>query len=136
MDLFETSHEYALAHCISKDCKMGAGIAVEFKRRFSKLQKSVMDQNPQIGDAINHYSNQRLLFNLITKEKYWHKPTYKTFRATIENLKEGMRTLNSNKLAVPLLGAGLDGLNWENNREIIKEIFKGTDMEILVCIKK
>ncbi|WP_243644230.1 hypothetical protein [Paenibacillus pinisoli] len=45
-DLFSMADEYFLAHCISSDAKMGAGIAVEFRKRF-KL-KSLQDM------AINH----------------------------------------------------------------------------------
>lgn len=33
-NLFDLPEEYALAHCISEDCALGAGIAVEFQRRF------------------------------------------------------------------------------------------------------
>lgn len=31
-DLFTMDDAYCLAHCISSDAKMGAGIAVEFKK--------------------------------------------------------------------------------------------------------
>lgn len=30
-DLFSASGDYALAHCVAADLKMGAGIAVQFK---------------------------------------------------------------------------------------------------------
>ena len=33
-NLFDLPSEYALVHCISEDCALGAGIAVEFQRRF------------------------------------------------------------------------------------------------------
>lgn len=33
-DLFSGPEDEALAHCISKDCHMGAGIAVMFKKKF------------------------------------------------------------------------------------------------------
>lgn len=33
-DLFSCPAHEALAHCISEDIRMGAGIAVEFKKRF------------------------------------------------------------------------------------------------------
>lgn len=34
-DLFSCPPEEALAHCISEDCRMGAGIAIMFKRKFA-----------------------------------------------------------------------------------------------------
>lgn len=133
MDLFKTDNEYALAHCISQDCAMGAGIAKEFRRRYPKMPNRILEKNPQIGEAISYYGNKRLIFNLITKSKYYHKPTKETFCAAIQSLKLALVNLNIDKLAIPLLGAGLDKLNWDDNREIIQEIFKDTNIEILVC---
>ena len=34
-DLFTVSNDYALAHCISADFTLGAGIAKEFDKRFN-----------------------------------------------------------------------------------------------------
>lgn len=38
-DLFTVDDKYYLAHCISSDCKLGAGIAVEFQKRFNLRSK-------------------------------------------------------------------------------------------------
>lgn len=38
-DLFTVDDSYYLAHCISADFKLGAGIAVEFDRHFDLLIK-------------------------------------------------------------------------------------------------
>jgi O-acetyl-ADP-ribose deacetylase (regulator of RNase III) len=38
-----------------------------------------------------------------------------------------------NKVAMPIIGCGLDRLQWNKVSEIIKDIFKDTDIEILVC---
>ena len=40
-----------------------------------------------------------------------------------------------NKIAMPMIGCGLDKLNWDKVSQIIKETFKDTDIEILVCKK-
>ncbi len=37
---------------------------------------------------------------------------------------------------MPKIGCGLDGLNWDIVRSIIKEVFKDTDIEILICIRE
>lgn len=39
------------------------------------------------------------------------------------------------KLAMPKIGCGLDILEWNKVSEIIKDVFKDTDIEILVCVK-
>jgi hypothetical protein len=38
-DLFSVSEDYYLAHCISADFALGAGIAVEFVKRFNMRKK-------------------------------------------------------------------------------------------------
>ena len=37
-NLFELDEKYSLAHCISLDCKMGKGIAVEFDKKFKGMK--------------------------------------------------------------------------------------------------
>ena len=37
-NLFELDKKYALAHCISQDCAMGAGIAVAFDKEFRGMK--------------------------------------------------------------------------------------------------
>ncbi len=37
-NLFTAPIDYALAHCVAKDFLMGAGIAVEFKKRYGSIQ--------------------------------------------------------------------------------------------------
>lgn len=130
-DLFAVDSDYFLAHCISADAKMGAGIAVEFKRRFNliQLQKEAAQIPLKVGSCV---MVGRTL-NLVTKQVYWGKPTYETFRMAIEDMKELALKHDIKKIAMPTIGAGLDKLNWTKNREIIKEVFADTVIEILVC---
>lgn len=132
-DLFEVDDSYHLAHCISSDAKMGAGIAVDFKKKF-KLghMTDAAKTNPYpVGKCIEIGR----VFNLITKKVYYGKPSYETFRAAIEDMRNIMVSRNIRKVAMPQIGAGLDRLSWGKNREIIKEVFADTDFEILVCRK-
>ena len=39
-DLFTMPNDYALAHCISADFALGAGIAKEFDKRFDARKKN------------------------------------------------------------------------------------------------
>ncbi|WEG18608.1 macro domain-containing protein [Alkalihalophilus pseudofirmus] len=130
-DLFSVSNDYFLAHCISADAKMGAGIAVKFKRRFKlwEFQKVAQETGLKVGSC----AMVGRVLNLITKECYWHKPTYLTFRAALVNMKKIALKHEIDKIAMPQIGAGLDRLDWEKNKEIIQDVFKDTDVEILVC---
>ena len=35
---------------------------------------------------------------------------------------------------MPKIGCGIDGLDWTAVKMIIKQVFKNTDIDILVCI--
>ena len=37
------------------------------------------------------------------------------------------------RVAMPVIGCGLDRLEWEKVSEMIQEVFAGTEVEILVC---
>ncbi|KAH0518587.1 Trem-like transcript 1 protein [Microtus ochrogaster] len=48
-DLFECSRTDSLAHCISEDCRMGAGIAVLFKKKFGGVQELLNQHYKETG---------------------------------------------------------------------------------------
>ena len=119
---------------------MGRGIVTEFNRRFS-LGKKLRIFHPcylrewqENGKEYDCIVCGRVI-NLITKEKYSHKPTYATLRGALERMKEECCLYNIQKVAMPLIGCGLDKLKWEQVSAIIREVFGDTDMEILVCIR-
>lgn len=139
-DLFTVPTDYILVHCISTDLAMGAGIAKEFARRGVKAQLQRKYQNVEVGDClVSHATGWDVELSLVTKEKYWQKPTYKTMRMALEDAKilrcEGITSDENVKFAMPRIGCGLDRLQWDKVKTIIEEVFADTDVEILVCVK-
>ncbi|AIQ65415.1 hypothetical protein PSTEL_22170 [Paenibacillus stellifer] len=116
-DLFTMPQEYYLAHCISADAKMGAGIAVQFRKRFklTSLQDRAANHELEVGKC---YRVDRV-FNLITKSKYWHKPTYETLTMALRSMKELCEQESIQKMAMPEIGCGLDKLQWGRVKEIL-----------------
>lgn len=131
-DLFDVRTDYVLAHCISEDCRMGAGIAVAFVNRNPHMRNELLKQVPKIGDAIFYKGEQHDVFNLITKKNYYDKPTRSDFNLAVASLKKEMVERGLKKLALPRIGAGLDKLNWEESSQFIQETFKDTDIQIFV----
>lgn len=138
-DLFTVPTDYILVHCISADLAMGAGIAKEFTRRGVKAQLQRDYQDIEVGDClVSDTTGWRAELNLVTKEKYWQKPTYETMRMALEDTKslyEEIMSYENVKLAMPRIGCGLDRLQWDKVKVIIEEVFADTDVEILVCVK-
>lgn len=142
MNLFDVDKSYTLCHCISKDCELGKGIARVFAKEYPRMKPFLKDAvkflHYTVGDAIryddgNPLKHKHNVINLITKEKYWHKPTYHTLKLALFSCKVICKDMGITKLAMPYIGCGLDRLKWEKVREIIKGIFDDTDIEILVC---
>lgn len=134
-NLFDLSEEYALAHCISEDCALGAGIAVEFQRRFKIrdiLKEYIRNEPKRYPRTIWTNTMGRLVFNMITKEKYWHKPTRENFELTLEELIDLCKQLNVHKLGMPRIGCGLDRLQWSWVKNKIEENFADMDIDIQV----
>ena len=48
-------------------------------------------------------------------------------------MKRVCKANNIKKVAMPVIGCGLDKLKWDKVSKIIKNIFKDIDIEILVC---
>ena len=133
-DLFLVDfNEWTPAHCISLDCKMGAGIAVPMKEEFKLHDLSTIILNSNIpikvGDAVYHNK----VYNLITKKNYWDKPTMKSLRETLMFMCIHSKKHDIRKIVTPRIGSGLDKLSWFYVRSTIVSIFAVTDMEIMVC---
>lgn len=137
-DLFTVSDDYYLAHCISADFGMGKGIVVEFNKRFD-MKRKLQTKYP---DYIDQFTRHRIggdcilegrVLNLITKERYYGKPTIVTMRIALQKMKKICIEEDITKIATPTIGAGLDRLKWDNVVKQIKNIFGDMDIEILVC---
>ncbi|CAH8772040.1 hypothetical protein [Paenibacillus dendritiformis] len=107
------------------------GIAVEFKKRFklASLQETAKHSPLKIGTC---YKVGRAL-NLVTKAKYWHKPTYESLTQAVVSMRVVCLEEGITALAMPQIGCGLDKLQWGRVREMIKDVFADTDIEIVVC---
>ena len=139
-DLFTVPDEYYLAHCISADFAMGAGIAVQFNRQFAMRDKLraayphyLADWQAQ-GRCFDCLLEGRV-FNLLTKERYFHKPTYQSLQGALTVMRDICRQQQVRHVAMPLIGCGLDRLQWLEVSAIIQKLFADDGLEILICIK-
>ena len=110
-DLFDAGRDWALCHCVSKDLKMSAGIAVAFKERFGGLEE-LRRQRINVGGVGVLRRDGRYIYYLVTKERYSDKPSLKSLEASLVALRERITADGVQRLAMPKLGCGLDGLSW------------------------
>lgn len=134
-DLFTVPQGYDLAHCVSADFNLGGGIAKQFCTHFDMRERLLN----YYGDGVKGAGfalKMSNVYNLVTKEKVSDRPTYENLINALTDMKEDMVDTGVKKIAMPKIGCGLDGLNWDIVRSIIKEVFKDTDIEILICIRE
>ncbi|XP_027602849.1 ADP-ribose glycohydrolase OARD1 isoform X1 [Pipra filicauda] len=130
-DLFSCPPSDALAHCISEDCRMGAGIAVLFKKKFGGVQE-LLDQKKKTGEVAVLQRDDRYIYYLITKQKVSHKPTYESMRKSLEAMRAHCLHNGVTDISMPRIGCGLDGLQWDKVSAILGEVFENTDIKITV----
>lgn len=133
------------AHYISADCAMGAGVAEQFVDWFKKeydlnLRSICSSRDVNVGTCIE----TGRLFNLITKEHYWDKPTYSSLERSLKSMaKAYMQDYVTNSMegaeaetttiVMPRIGCGLDQLEWTKVMNIIFRVFRYVPINIVVC---
>ena len=157
-DLFSQETEgLALCHCVSRCLAMGKGIAVLFKRKFGGVEE-LRGQQLEVGDCgrllrrvgVSGGALVRPIYYLITKPRYFHKPTLDDLRSSLEAMRDDFCTLLAEEtattgqgggatpqrprhIAMPRIGCGLDGLSWDGNvRDLCLDVFDGTGICITV----
>ena len=137
-DLFTVPYGYILCHCITADFALGAGIAKKFAELGVRdaLLQHYNEPYPYswggIGDCLfTEATKWQGEYNLVTKEKCWHKPTERTLRQALTVMLKLCDT--DEKIAMPKIGCGLDKMKWETVEQLIREVFEDSDIEILVC---
>jgi O-acetyl-ADP-ribose deacetylase (regulator of RNase III) len=125
----------SLCHCVSVDMAMGKGIAVEFKKRFASVPE-LKRQGAAVGSGAvlprPAASATAFVYYLVTKEKYWNKPTLAAVRGSLEWMREHAVAHGATGIAMPRIGCGLDGLRWEDVRELLTQVFGGTNIKLSV----
>jgi len=128
--VFEAPEGVALAHCVSADLAMSAGIAVQFVRRWPDIRSGYSRSEP--GSLHVHSSSRGYIFNLITKERFDDKPSLEDFRKSIVALKSKMQALNIKTLAMPELGSGRDRLNLSKVIHVLQSILVEAGIGIIM----
>lgn len=129
-----SGYNIAIVHCISNDWKLGAGIAKKIDEQFEvKKNFNYNEIKTSVGDSVAVKGKHATVINLITKELYYHKPTYKTLRASLESLAKN-EEYKEHILLMPMIGCGLDKLSWDKVSIIIDEVLKDRKIAVF-CLK-
>ena len=124
-NLFESQD--SLAHCISSDFKMSAGIARSFKRKFPyNFPESI--NSPLFVQQVE----DRFIYHLVTKKRFSQKATYDSLRQSLEAMTNHANKHKFTQIIMPKAGCGLDRLEWHKAERLIKEICAQSSLTITV----
>ncbi|WPR75097.1 macro domain-containing protein [Algoriphagus sp. NG3] len=131
----------ALVNTVNTVGVMGKGIALQFKKaypnNFKAYNLACKIDEVKVGKLFvtkesNISSGEKFIINFPTK-KDWRKPSeYEYIESGLQDLINVINTYNINSIAIPPLGAGNGGLEWEKVKTIIAKHLSGIDIEILV----
>jgi O-acetyl-ADP-ribose deacetylase (regulator of RNase III) len=131
----------ALVNTVNTMGVMGKGIALQFKKaylnNYKAYEKACKNNEIQVGKMFvtldsNTTSGERTIINFPTKTS-WKKPSeYKYIEDGLENLVEVINTNRIKSIAIPPLGAGNGGLNWEKVKIIIEQKLSNVNVDIYV----
>lgn len=119
----------SIAHCVSNDGKMGAGLALTLNREFH-LKNDFLKAPRAVGSVVALRRGDRFIVNLISKERYFHLPTLQDIEETFRNMKRFLIFNEIHDIAVPELGCGLDRCNLKEIIKILEKVFKNDPLNI------
>lgn len=131
----------ALVNTVNTEGVMGKGIALQFKNAFPynyKVYKKACEEgNVKIGKLLyvkdkSLLDGEKIIINFPTKTT-WRKPSeYIYIEQGLKDLKRIIEELAIKSIAIPPLGAGQGGLNWEKVKSLLTEYLSGLDAEIII----
>jgi hypothetical protein len=133
-DLFSFANRYAFVQLVARDGLMNTGIAKQFTEKYSNMKlKMQKDKSKLMTPGIFPYlsNDNRRIYNLIVKENSFEKATRENLTETLYLLKDILTAKNDKYLAMPLIGSGLNKLDWITTEESIYRIFGSTDENIV-----
>ena len=122
-DFFDAPQNSSLGHYISSDASMHKGIATQFKRKFGRINEIRKKAQENTGLVPLEIEPSKFLYNLVTKSKCYHKPTYQSLEKSLEALSLHVSQHEVTQLALPKIGCGLEKLEWPVVRYMIEKFF-------------
>lgn len=123
-NIFESKAE-CLVNTVNCEGYMGKGIAYQFKLRFPQNNndyvKACRSGALHIGTIHHFYEDGVLIVNLPTKDKWREKSKVEYVEVGLDRLVELIQNKNIKSIAIPPLGCGNGGLDWQEVKEIVNQ---------------
>lgn len=135
------SEAQALVNTVNTVGVMGKGIALQFKKaflnNFKAYEEACKRKEIKIGKLFvtrdrNLNTGEKIIINFPTKTD-WQKPSeYSYIEAGLNDLISVIKNYEIKSIAIPPLGSGNGGLEWERVKKMIDDKLNSIDVEIFV----
>ena len=128
----------AIAHCISTDAKISKGFAETICSKVNGFQEYYRKNKAIVVEAIPYWNPESSIFiyNLVTKSKFFEKPTLDNLQISLENMRGHAVPNNVTKITRPKLGCGLDKLQRIDVFKLIQDTFTYSGLQIQIITKR
>ena len=141
MITFETgdilsSSAQCLVNTVNCEGFMGKGIAYQFKERFPENNKNYVAACKtgkfSVGDILFFSEKGKIIANFPTKDKWREKSQYSYIENGLANLVKGVIEKQISSIAIPPLGCGNGGLDWNTVKVMITDRFQDIPVAVVV----
>ena len=135
-DLFASRDLDGIGHGCNCAGAMGAGIAVEFRRRWPKMfdeyRARCRDGRFGLGDVFVWKDSGLTIFNLGTQRTWRTKATIEAIETALARMLEIAREERLARVGLPRIGAGLGGLDWSPVKAALSRVGEASAVHLVV----
>lgn len=116
------AEEVAIGHGVNTKGLMGAGVAKAIREAYPQISGSYIEwcKTARGGDVqLYKVSPERIIVNIATQELPGADARYEWLVAGLDKAVEQLQRLGVYKLALPRIGCGIGGLDWNAVKQII-----------------
>lgn len=140
-NIFKIDGVTSYAHGCNCAGAMGKGIAVQFRQMFpgmfDQYKKMCLSGQFKPGDVFAfEYDSGKFVFNLATQEHYVRRlgrlASIKWIKQSVQKMIVIAEERGVSDIALPKIGAGLGGLEWDAVKEALEEV--GSDTKVVLHV--
>ena len=138
-NIFEAGTQ-ALVNTVNTIGVMGKGIALQFKNAYPEVYhayiKAVKNKEIKIGEVqivpVKSIGGVEYIINFPTKTNWRYPSRIEWIAEGLMDLKQKMKEYDIHSIAMPPLGCGNGGLDWDEVKPLIETTFKKTTDNVVV----